>query len=155
MGIIGSHTIASRILERIKEFTEKNLKLFFNDNKTGIIDFNKSNLKFLGYQIKAPLSKKGTKPMETISLNGRTITRRKKIRIVIDMDTEKVLNKLVNNGFIRKRISHSNHEELEYRGTFKGNLINLDHADILKYYNSVLRGIQNYYNFARNRVSVA
>lgn len=71
------------------------------------------------------------------------------------MDTEKVLKKLSTNGFIRKRTSHANHLELTYRGTFKGNLINLNHPDILKYYNSVVRGIQNYYRFAKNRVSIA
>ncbi|OTB09683.1 hypothetical protein K445DRAFT_28400 [Daldinia sp. EC12] len=53
------------------------------------------------------------------------------------MDTQKVLAKLQANGFIRKRTSHSEHNKLAYRGTFKGNLINLDHQDILLYYNAV------------------
>ena len=37
---------------------------------------------------------------------------------------------------------------------YKGNLINLDHPDILMYYNSVLRGLQNYYAIAKNRTDV-
>ena len=39
---------------------------------------------------------------------------------------------------------------LIYRGRFKGNLVNSDHADILKYYNSVIRGVYNYYSFVNN-----
>jgi hypothetical protein len=101
------------------------------------------------------MGKRGIKPFENITLNGKSILRRKKVRPSIEMDTLKVLKKLEINGFIRKRVSHSKHNELNYRGTFRGNLINLDHPDILKYYNSVLRGIQNYYNFSRNRVAVA
>lgn len=71
------------------------------------------------------------------------------------MDREKVLKKLASMGFIRKRISHTKHNELKYRGRFKGNLINLDHGEILKYYNSVIIGIQNYYAIVKNRVSIS
>lgn len=95
------------------------------------------------------------KPIENITLNEKIIMRRKKIRIRISMDLAKVLKKLEANGFIKKRTSHDNHDKLEYRGTFKGNLINLDHADIIRYYNSVVRGIFNYYNFADNRAEIA
>lgn len=59
-----------------------------------------------------------------------------------------------NIGLIRKRVSHSNHDQLIHRGTFMGNLINLDHVDIINYYNSLLRGIYNYYNFVGNRGKV-
>lgn len=154
VGVIGSHALAKTLLERIRNFVSGNLKLTFNEDKTGITDFSKNDFNFLGFKIKAPMSKKGTKPMEKICLNGKTITR-KKTRIIIEMDTGKVLKKLASNGFIRKRTSHTKHPELEYRGGFKGNLINLDHPDILKNYNSVVRGIQNYYSFAKNRISIA
>lgn len=155
VGVIGSYTLTKLILQKIEGFVNEQLKLTFNTSKTGIIDFSKDSFKFLGFNIKAPMSKKGIKPWETISMKGKTITRRKKTRAIVEMDTEKVLKKLANNGFIRKRTSHAKHIELMYRGTFKGNLINLNHPDILKYYNSVLRGIQNYYSFAKNRVAIA
>lgn len=155
VGVIGSYSLTKQILQEIESFVNERLNLTFNADKTGIIDFSKDSFKFLGFKIKAPLSKKGVKPWETISMKGKSITRRKKTRVVIDMDTEKVLKKLSTNGFIRKGTSHANHLELVYKGTFKGNLINLDHPDILRYYNSVVRGIHNYYNFARNRVNIA
>ena len=154
IGIIGSHTLAQEVLEKIRKFVSEHLKLTFNPDKTGIVDLQRNSFNFLGFTIHAPISKKGVKSLETITVNGRTITRRRKTRPIVNMDTEKVLKKLANNGFIRKRISHTNHQELMHRGTFKGNLINLDHPDILMYYNSVLRGLQNYYAIAKNRTDV-
>lgn len=155
VGVIGSYSLTKQILQEIESFVNERLNLTFNTDKTGIIDFSKDAFKFLGYKIKAPQSKKGVKPWQTILIKGKSITRRKKTRAVIDMDTKKVLKKLSTNGFIRKRTSHANHLELVYKGAFKGNLINLNHPDILKYYNSVVRGIHNYYSFARNRVNIA
>jgi group II intron reverse transcriptase/maturase len=155
IGIEGSSKIAKEVLTKIETFIEDKLKLKFNPDKTSITKFTKNPFKFLGYSIQAPLMKKGVKPLETIVVNGKLITRRKKVRVSIEMDTLKVLKKLENNGFIRKRTSHTTHKELEYRGTFKGNLINLDHPDIINYYNSVVRGIQNYYSFSKNRSDIA
>lgn len=155
VGVEGSYKLTKEILSKIEAFVNNELKLKFNPDKTSISKFSDKPFKFLGYVIKAPLARRGVKPMETIVVNGNRITRRKKVRIIIGMDVTKVLKKLANNGFIRKRTSHATHNEFEYRGTFKGNLVNLDHPDILKYYNSVLRGIQNYYSFARNRTAIA
>lgn len=155
IGVEGSSKFAKIILQKVERFVNEELKLKFNPNKTSISKFNKTPYKFLGYSIRAPLTKRGKKPLEKVIVNGKIITRRKKVRINIEMDTMKVLKKLEDNGFIRKRLSHKLHKELEYRGTFKGNLLNLDHPDILRYYNSVVRGIQNYYNFSRNRSDIA
>lgn len=155
IGIEGSSKIAKKVLTKIETFIEDKLKLKFNPDKTSITKFTKNPFKFLGYSIRAPLMKRGIKPLEAIVVNGKIITRRKKVRVSVEMDTLKVLKKLENNGFIRKRTSHTTHKELEYRGTFKGNLINLDHPDIINYYNSVVRGIQNYYSFSKNRSDIA
>lgn len=70
------------------------------------------------------------------------------------MDTQKVLKRMLSRGIIRKRTSHKNHKELILRGRYIGSLINLDHADIIKYYNSVIRGVFNYYDFVDNRTDV-
>jgi RNA-directed DNA polymerase len=155
IGVEGSYTIARTVLQEVEAFVNEKLALTFNQEKTGIINYSSQPINFLGFTIKAPHFKGKVKPLETVKDKGRLITRRKKIRITINMDTQKVLKKLANNGFIKKRTSHSQHAKLIYRGTFKGNLINLDHADIIKYYNSKVRGIFNYYNFTKNRSSVA
>lgn len=70
------------------------------------------------------------------------------------MDLQKVLKRLQTRGIIRKRTSHRNHKELIPRGRYVGNLINLDHADIIRYYNSVIRGLFNYFDFVDNRKDV-
>lgn len=151
IGVEGSAQQAQRILRETQEFAEKTLKLNFNPEKTGITKYSERPVSFLGYTIMAPHTKGITKALEQIKSGGNTITRRKKIRVRISMDMEKVLKKLQTRGIIRKRVSHTNHKNHEYRGTFMGNLINLDHADIIRYYNSVIRGIHNYYDFVNNR----
>lgn len=151
IGVEGSYTMTKEILQRVEEFVTKELKLKFNPEKTGITNYSEKPVDFLGFKIKAPHLKGSIKPIENIQIGDKLIQRRKKIKVRLEMDVQKVLNKLINNGFLRKRKSHSKHNELTYRGTFKGNLINLDHADIIRYYNAVARGLANYYSFVDNR----
>lgn len=94
VGVEGSHKIAKEILEEIKTFVEKELKLKLNPDKTSISKFVDKSFNFLGYSIRAPLAKRGIKPMESITVNGSRITRRKKVRIIIEMDATKVLKKI-------------------------------------------------------------
>jgi hypothetical protein len=155
IGVEGSFSTAKEVLRRVEQFVNDELKLKFNPDKTGITNYSTEPVKFLGFVIRAPHFKGRTKPLETVIVNGKMALRRKKIRIRIDMDLQKVLKKLHANGFLKKRTSHSKHEKLIHRGTFKGNLINLDHADIITYYNAVVRGLFNYYSFVDNRLDVA
>ena len=163
VGVQGNHKLASIILDKLSTFINDNLNLQLNQSKTGIIKYSTIPVKFLGFSIMAPHKIDIDKPIEVLRIvdksspntNYKTLFRRKKIRIRIYMDYNKVLNKLEINGFIRKRIRHDKHNKYEYRGTFKGNLINLDHADILNYYNSVLRGLYNYYDFIDNMNQLA
>lgn len=163
IGVEGSHKIAVEILEKVQAFISNQMGLNLNPSKTGITKYSMVPVKFLGYKIMAPHMKGIEKPMEILDqefntnegTDSRTIARRKKIRIRLHMDYDKVLKRLETNGFIRKRTSHADHGKLVYRGTFKGNLINLDHADIIMYYNSVMRGIHNYYDFTSNAQSLA
>lgn len=154
LGIEGSYQVAREILERIQKFVEEELLLKFNPEKTGITKYSTKPVKFLGYNIMAPHMLKAKKPLETITSNNRQITRRKKIRIRFNMDLQKVLNRLISRRIIRLRTSHTNHSGKIYRGRFLGNLINLDHPDIIRYYNSVIRGLYNFYDFVNNKSNV-
>jgi hypothetical protein len=51
-------------------------------------------------------------------------------------------------------VPKSNNSKM-YRGTFKGNLINLDHKDILRYYNSIIIGFYNNYQIVTNMNKLA
>jgi hypothetical protein len=155
VGVEGSYNTAKEIFNKIELYVNNELKLSFNSEKTCITNYSVKAFSFLGFNVQAPHFKGSVKPFETIRVNGKLITRRKKLRLSIEMDTKKVIKKLLENGFIRKRTSHAIHSESIYRGRFKGNLINLDHADIIRYYNSVARGIFNYYSFARNRAKLS
>lgn len=163
IGVEGSHKTAVEILEKVQSFVTNQLGLRLNPDKTGITKYSVEPVKFLGYKMMAPHMKGIIKPVEVFNakyntLEGtesRTIVRRKKIRIRFHMDYDKVLKRLETNHFIRKRTSHTVHNKLIYRGTFKGNLINMDHADIINYYNSVMRGIHNYYDFTSNARNLA
>jgi len=151
IGVEGSFQLSNQILSEVQTFVEETLALNFNPEKTSITNYSTHSVKFLGYEIIAPHMKGIEKAIETVTLNGRTISRRKKIRVRINMDLNKVLKKLNTKGIIRKGTSHKEHFAKVYRGRFLGSLMNLDHADIILYYNSVIRGIHNYYDFVGNR----
>ena len=157
IAIEGSYTLAKTILQNIQSWIQENLSLKLDLKKTKIIKYSSSPFKLLGYSIMAPYSISSLKeannikkPIQLIKLSGRTISKRKKLRIRFFMDYEKILNKLKDNGFIKKRMKHNNHKQLVYRGTSKKDLINLKHDHILKYYNSIIRSIYYNYNFVHN-----
>jgi retron-type reverse transcriptase len=155
VGVEGSFTLAKTILEKIELWIEDKLGLKLNPEKTKITKYSHKPVKFLGYSLMAPHIKGAEKPLERLKVAGRTISRRKKLRIRFYMDYEKVINRLKTNGIIMKRTRHDAHGKKVFRGTFRGNLVNLDHADILRYYNSILRGLYNYYNFVSNMNQLA
>lgn len=151
VGVEGSFSIARQLLNSIEEFANEELHLRLHPDKTSITKHTKKPVRFLGYEISGPHLLSSMKPLEIVRHKDRFITRRKKIRIRIYMDTDKVLKKLKTRGMIKERTSHTSHSNKTYRGTFLGNMINLDHGDIIVYYNSVIRGIYNYYDFVDNR----
>jgi hypothetical protein len=156
IGVEGSYKITSQILDEVKNFL-KNLDLSLNESKTRITKYNVNPVEFLGYTIMGPNLKGIEKQYEIIREpnSGRLITRRKKIRIRIAMNYDKIITRLISNGFIKRRILPNSNDKVTFRGTFKGNLINLDHADILRFYSLIIRGIYNYYKFVSNMKQVA
>jgi group II intron reverse transcriptase/maturase len=156
VGVEGSYQKTQEIMNDLETFLET-LGLVLNKTKTKITKFNEKPIEFLGYKIMSPYIKSMEKPLETITEanSGRTITRRKKTRVRIFMDYEKVIKRLESRRIIRKRIAPGSHDTVVYRGTFQGSLVQLDHADILRYFNSVIRGIYNYYCFVNNMDKLA
>ena len=156
IGVEGSYTITQNILQEVKTFLAT-LDIQLNETKIKITKFTVDPIEFLGYTIMSPNLKGIEKPTESIKEPNtrKTVTRRKKIRIRIYMNHEKLIYRLSAKKFIRKRIKPDTNNELIWRGTFRGNLVNLDHADILRYYNSVIRGIYNYYKIVGNMNQLA
>jgi group II intron reverse transcriptase/maturase len=155
IGIEGSYEVAKTILQKVKRWIDVELKLKLNPKKTGIVKYSVSPIKFLGYTIMAPHLRRAKKPLFSLKMAPIFRLKRGKIRIRFFMDYYKVLDKLKSNGFVKVRTRHNKHTEHGYRGTFRSNLINLEHADILRYYNSVIKGLYNYYNFVGNMSNLA
>jgi len=95
---------------------------------------------------------RSSKPTGRIGMGnkGKLETIRKKVRIRFYAPTKTILERLGTNGIVKARTVKGK-SGVEYRGTFRGNLINLEHPDILRYYNAILRGIWNYYAFVQNK----
>jgi len=150
VGVEGSYTITQTILEEIKTFLAT-LELSLNEDKTRITRFNAKPIDFLGYTIMSPHLKDHEKPFEIYRgpKNTAPFKRRKKLRIRFFMNQNRVLLRMANNKYTRKDRTG------RWRGTNRGNLLNMEHADILRYYNAVIRGIHNYYDFVNNMARVA
>lgn len=151
IGIEGPKSLAYDLREIIKFHLEK-MGLTLNIEKTKITDWTEEPITFLGFKIKS--MEDNEKAHEVIydkNLN-RKISRRKKVRLSFEFDYHKVLKKLSDSNIIRLRVRQKSNDkdDLIHRGRFRGNLIHLDHPDIINYYNTIIRGIYNYYCICRN-----
>jgi group II intron reverse transcriptase/maturase len=145
VGVVGSREDAIDIKTRVKCFLEKNLKLILNDDKSVITHFSKSPITFLGTLIKDNWEKKKRvklvkelKVLRKVRITGRP---------VFKAPIKDLFLKATVNGFFKKKAG-------KFVPTKVGWLINRDHAYILRYYNSVIRGTLNYYLFANNKKSL-
>ena len=145
VGVVGSRKEAVDIQEKVRVFLLDNLKLTLSEEKTLLTRFSKDFIFFLGALIKGSWEKE--KRVQLISKNGVNRKVRVTSRVVLHAPIKRIFEKATDNGFFFKRSG-------EFVPTKVGRLINLDHADIIKYFNSVIRGVLNYYSFANNRKSL-
>jgi len=145
VGVVGSRKDAIDIKERVMCFLEENLKLILSDEKSLITHFSKRPITFLGTLIKGNWEKE--KRIKLVRKLG--VLRKVRItgRPVLKAPIKDLFLKATVNGFFK-------HKAGKFVPTKVGRLINLDHADILRYYNSVIQGILNFYSFANNRKSL-
>lgn len=143
--LAGPVSEAMEIRDRVKTFLKDSCDLDLNMDKT-IVSNTRKGFNFLGAFCK---KRDNTSVMNTVrAMKSSQVTRRSTLRMAIDAPIVKLVNKLVDNGFARRN----------HLGTVLAqgltHLIHLDHMDILKYYNSRIQGILNYYSFAGNRSSL-
>jgi hypothetical protein len=145
VGVVGSREDAIDIKERVRCFLEENLKLVLSDEKSLITHFSKTPIIFLGTLIKGNWEKE--KRIKLVRKLG--VLRKVRItgRPVLKAPIKDLFLKATVNGFFKQKAG-------KFVPTKVGRLINLDHADILRYYNSVIQGILNFYSFANNRKSL-
>jgi group II intron reverse transcriptase/maturase len=145
IGVVGSRKDAADTKMRVKCFLEEDLKLILNDEKSLITQFSKTPIFFLGTLIKGNWA-----TQKRVKLVKRKNVLRK-VRImgcpVLKAPINDLFLKATVNGFFKKKAG-------KFVPTKVGWLINLDHTNILRYYNSVIRGILSFYSFANNRKSL-
>ena len=145
VGIIGSRSDTLVIQQKIGVFLKDVLGLTLSDQKTFITHFSKDPIFFLGTFIKGGWKK--NKRVNAVERDGVQRKVRITSRVVLEAPIKNLFEKATQNSFFKKRAG-------EFVPTNVGRLINLDHSDILMYYNSVIRGVLDYYSFATNRKSL-
>lgn len=154
LGIAGSKHETTEILAHLSNWMQTNLGLEFHPDKTFVRNRSSESFVFLGTKI-GPFTREN-KPIKLYMIApGRTsdkteakletLSRKAKItpRISMTADLEKLFSKLKSNGRVR-------HNGTIYVGKPVGRLVNRDLVDIVRYFNSVFRGLVNYYSFADN-----
>lgn len=145
IGVVGSREETVEVQDKVRLFLLDNLKLTLSQEKTLITQFSKDFISFLGALIKGTWERE--KRVRLIRKNGVNRKVRVTSRVVLYAPIKKIFEKATDSGFFFKRSD-------EFVPTKVGRLINLDHADIVGYYNSIIRGVLNYYSFANNRKSL-
>ena len=139
IGITGPKTLAEDIRNQIKSFLHEDLKLTLSQEKTYISHFGKEGASFLGYNLKS--GKAGQYSGRSIAKNifgGSKRTVGWQPRLLAPMD--RIVKRLSEKNFCtRKGISLKK----------KGWIVYEDNVIIARY-NSVLRGLRNYYAPADN-----
>ncbi len=152
ISIIGSYEEATAITKQIEEFLSQSLSLKLNQSKTKITHARKGKAKFLStricwkanYENKKVVLKKGY-----IGTHGKKVASFK-ARITPRIVLECPINELRAKQVVRKMKKWQKSGSMVWPSGLKC-LQNLDHADIVGYYNAVLRGIIDYYSFRANR----
>ena len=144
ISVLGPYRLAEEVKRRMEEFLESELRLQVNQTKTLITNTSRQEAKFLGTIIRT--EKQAEKPQK-MGKHGRKI--RLTPRVSLHAPIKEIFGKLKIQGFVKQNSGMTQSTPTALR-----RLVNMDHADILKYYNSVLRGILNYYSFADNRKSL-
>ena len=135
--IIGTMKEAHEIKSEISRFLKESCGLELNMDKT-IISNTKEPFDFLGGRCKKFIN------MEKLSSRKDGLKTRTIGRMLIDIPLDKVRKNLIKNRFAR----FNKHLRLLPKG--RGDLVNLHHSEILRFYNARVHGLINYYSFARN-----
>lgn len=147
--VAGSLEDAKNLKELITKFLSEKLGLTLSESKTKITHLRKGKAKFLGvvFFIRK-LTQDNIQPIVHYrrKAGGKLISRRVNPRLIFHAPIKELINKLIEKGYARR-----NHKG-QLAPISKSALIPLSHGDILRYYNSKVRGILNYYTCVHNRM---
>lgn len=141
IGVSGSYSDVCAIRDKLQVWLITNLMLELHPNKTFIRKLSAESVKFLGVLI-GPLEDPATRPVRLYSTGRRS---RVTSRLAMRVDLVALYKRLKDRGFV-----YYNKNLRIYKGQHLGGMQNLDVLDIITFYNSVFRGIWNYFGFVDN-----
>ena len=136
IGVRGSYSDCMEILSKIKAFLKEELKLNLSESKTLITNANNGKALFLGTHVFRSRHQTYTKYRGTLKRAGREIR--------LEAPMERIAKKLTEAGFIKDNVS-----------TPRFLWLHNSKDQIIALYNSVYRGLMNYYSFAHNLGSIS
>lgn len=137
--VTGSHQDALRIKRHIKDYLVKHTGLELNEEKT-VVSPTSEPFIFLGASCKRVDSS-----TKLSKVTGSNIRKRTVPRMRVDLPIDILIKRLRESGFIK------NSRSGKTLATARKDLVNLDHNDIVRFYNAKINGIISHYGFARNR----
>jgi len=147
IGVIGSHADAISILNLVNGWLMENLKLELHPDKTSVVRLRSESFKFLGVII-GPTESSDKRTVRPAG-DGTSARKRVQARLSMRIDILDMFRRLKAKGFCYFSRSLNIH-----KGQALGAIQNLDIVDIIRYYNSVFRGIWNYFSFVDNCASL-
>jgi group II intron reverse transcriptase/maturase len=145
IGIAGPRSLATQIMKELQSFLSEILKLELTQDKTLLTHFTHHAVNFLGVSI-LNRSRTANKPVISTASGKK---RRAAIRLSMQAPIRKLIDASVKNGFLRW-----NKDGSYAKATAQRRLINWEHGDIIRYYQSVINGVLNYYSFVDNRAKL-
>lgn len=145
IGIYSPKEMAKEIRKRAEEYLRSELKLELSPEKTLITRPDREKVKFLGVFIKTSPKgrtvkyRSGHAKRVALSASGRGSLR-------LEAPIMEIMDKLAEDGFSEKGT---------YRAKARRDLLPRQEWEIVAYYNSVLRGILNYYSFVANMAKMS
>jgi len=142
-GVIGSKTETEYIKADIKEFLDKKLKLELSESKT-LITNAQNKARFLGFDVLVSNNNSATK-------TSKGVTQRTRLRkIILYVPREKWQNKLIEYKALKLNYNKEQGYNEVFEPVHRSYLINNEDLEIVKQYNSEIRGMYNYYRIADN-----
>jgi retron-type reverse transcriptase len=146
VGVNGSLRDCYELKDKIKIFLADKLKLDLSNANTKISNFNLKGIFFLGTKIWG--NSKKNKVFRSVKKDGSLMNIRITSKPTLQAPTQEILAKAEKFGFLRKT------KKGTWTPTAKKNLVNLNHDDILAFYNTKVKEILNYFYTTEHRKSL-
>jgi len=145
VGVAGTYQEALYFKNLIENFLLDSLKMELSKTKTKVTKFSSNKAFYLGVFIRGTYRK--VKKVTKYVRKGKFITSDTTPRVSFHAPIKVLLEDLTDKGFFKRK-------QCKFIPTSIGRVVNFDHGDIIKYYNSIIRGILSYFSFVDNKKSL-